>query len=78
MRNPALESYDARRAAYDLKKLRAKSLLKKVTMSHRCFLPPESVRPVGALVTIREKLLRPILAGVGKPKQGQTQKLEYP
>ena len=69
MRNPALENYDVRRAAYDLKKLRAKSLLEKVADSHRYFVSPEALRSIGALVTIREKLLRPILAGVNKPSQ---------
>jgi len=73
-RTPTLENYDARRAAYDLKKLRAKSLLGKVADSHRYFIPPDAIRSIGALVTIREKLLRPILAGVGKPRQGRKPK----
>lgn len=74
MRIPALENYHARRAAYDLKKLRAKSLTGKVADSHRYFISPEAIRSIGALVTIREKLLRPILAGVGKPKLGRKPK----
>jgi len=74
MRNPTLENYDARRAAYDLKKLRAKSLLGKVGDSHRYFISPEAIRSIAALVTLREKLLRPLLAGVGKPRQGRKPK----
>jgi hypothetical protein len=74
MRNPTLENYDARRAAYDLKKLRAKSLLGKVGDSHRYFISPEAIRSIAALVTLREKLLRPLLAGIGKPRQGRKPK----
>jgi hypothetical protein len=74
MRKPNLANYDARRAAYDLKKLRAKSLIDKVADSHRYFVSPEAIRSIAALVTIREKLLRPILAGIGKRKLGRKPK----
>jgi hypothetical protein len=67
-------NYDARRAAYDLKKLRAKNLLIKVADSRRYSIPPEAIRTIGALVILREKVLRPILAGVGKPKMGRKPK----
>jgi len=67
-------SYDARRAAYDLKKLRGKSLVEKVAKSHRYRIPPPAVRTIGALVILREKILRPILAGAGKPKMGRKPK----
>jgi hypothetical protein len=70
MQNPDLANYDTRKAAYDLKKLRAKSLLLKVADSHRYIVEPEATRSIAALVTIREKLLRPILAGVGKTVRG--------
>jgi len=39
MRNPALENYDARRAAYDLKKLRVKSLLGHAAVLSTCSRP---------------------------------------
>ena len=63
--------YPARRAAYDLKKLRGKDLVSKVSKSHRYRIPPQAVRTMGALVILREKILRPILAGLGKPKMGR-------
>jgi hypothetical protein len=66
--------YDARRAAYDLKKLRAKNLLTKVADSRRYSIPPQAIRTIAALVILREKVLRPILAGVGKPKMGRKPK----
>jgi hypothetical protein len=63
--------YDARRAAYDLKKLRAKNLVTKLGSSRRYSIPSQAIRIIGALVILREKVLRPILAGVGKRKTGR-------
>ena len=72
---PATDSsYDPRRAAYDLRKLRGKELLSKVPDSRRYFIPQQAVRTIAALVILREKILRPILAGVGKPKMGRKPK----
>ena len=67
-------SYDPRRAAYDLRKLRGKELVSKVPDSRRYFIPQQAVRTIAALVILREKILRPILAGVGKPKMGRKPK----
>jgi hypothetical protein len=67
----ALLPYDARRAAYDLKKLRAKNLLTRLGHSRRYSVPSEAIRIIGALVILREKVLRPILAGVGMRKTGR-------
>jgi len=72
--SPTDPPYDARRAAYDLKKLRAKNLLTKLADSRRYLIPPQAIRTIGALVILREKVLRPILAGVGKPKMGRKPK----
>ena len=71
IRDAALPQYDARRAAYDLKKLRAKNLLTKLGHSRLYSVPSEAIRIIGALVILREKVLRPILAGVGKRKTGR-------
>jgi len=72
---PATDSnYDPRRAAYDLRKLRGKELVSKVPDSRRYFIPQQAVRTIAALVILREKILRPILAGVGKPKMGRKPK----
>lgn len=60
--------YDARRASYALKKLRGKELVVKVAGSHRYQVPPSAARILAALVILREKVLRPILAGVNQPK----------
>lgn len=61
-------NYDSRRAAYDLKKLRGKDWVRKIDGSRRYYVPPEAVRQMGALVILREQILRPMLAGVCKPK----------
>ena len=62
----SIPNYDARRAAYDLKKLRGKNLLSKVAKSRRYCIPAEAIRTIAALVILREKVLRPILAGITK------------
>jgi len=74
MRDSTLLQYDARRAAYDLKKLRAKNLLTKLGNSHRYSIPSQAICIIGALLILREKVLRPILAGVGKRKTGRKPK----
>ena len=56
--------YDARRAAYDLKKLRGKNLVSKIAKSRRYEVPSSAIRTMGALVLLREKVLRPILSAV--------------
>jgi len=63
--------YHSRRAAYDLKKLRGKNLITQVAGSGRYLVPSPALRTIAALVILREKLLGPILAGVGKPKVGR-------
>lgn len=74
MRKTTVPDYDPRRATYDLKKLRSKDLLIKAVNSRRYQVPPPAVRMIAALVILREKILRPILAGTGKPRMGRKPK----
>ena len=67
----SMPNYGTRQAAYDLKKLRAKNLLTRVGKSRRYCIPPAAIRAVAALVILREKVLRPILAGVAKTTTGR-------
>ena len=55
--------YTPRQASYDLKKLRGKGLIEKIegTRSYQC--PPEAIRTIMAVVALREKVIKPILAG---------------
>jgi hypothetical protein len=62
--------YTSRQAAYDLKKLRGKNLVRKIKNSRRYEPVPEELREMAALLVLREKVLKPILAGAGKPKRG--------
>lgn len=64
---PALSGYDARRAAYDLKKMRGKDLVTRIERSHRYQLLPDGVATITALVVLREEVLRPLLAATRYP-----------
>jgi hypothetical protein len=54
--------YGARRAAYDIKKLRAKDMVRKIGKSRRYEPEPEGLRALTALLVLREKIIRPLLA----------------
>lgn len=60
--------YGARRAAYDIKKLRAKGMVRKIGKSRRYEPLPEGLRAITALVVLREKVIRPLLAASGRPE----------
>lgn len=57
------QPYTARQASYDLKKLRAKGLVKKLPGTRRYECPLEGLRTILAVVVLREKVIKPILAG---------------
>jgi len=54
--------YGPRRAAYDIKKFRAKGMIRKVGKSRRYEPVPEGLRAITALLILREKVIRPLLA----------------
>ena len=54
--------YGARRAAYDIKKLRGKDMVRKIGASRRYEPLHEGLRAMTALVVLREKVIRPLLA----------------
>jgi hypothetical protein len=65
------ESYTIRQAAYDLRKLRGKQLADKLGRTRRYHIPPDAVRAIIALVTLRDHVIAPILAGVRSPRVGR-------
>src|SRR3990170_2670976 len=67
--------YTARQAAYDLKKLRGKNMLRKIDNSRRYEPIPEGRQTMTALFILREKVIKPVLAGAGKTRRGR--KLKY-
>ena len=72
---PASE-YGARRAAYDIKKLRGKDMVRKIGVSRRYEPRHQGLRALTALVVLREKVIRPLLAASTQPSP--TPKLSNP
>jgi hypothetical protein len=68
MSEPPESAYGARRAAYDIKKLRAKGMVSKIGKSRRYESVPEGLRSLTALLVLREKVIRPLLAASGQPQ----------
>jgi hypothetical protein len=60
-------SYTTRQAAYDLRKLRGKQLVDKPARTRRYRVPTLAARIITALLTLRDHVIGPILAGVTNP-----------
>jgi len=63
-------SYTVSQAVYDLRKLRGKQLITKPGRSRRYHLPPHAARTITALLTLRDQVIAPILAGIRSPRMG--------
>ncbi len=66
--------YTIRQAAYDLRKLRGKRLIDKPGRSRRYQLPAHAARSITALLSLRDHVIAPILAGVRSPRMGRKPK----
>jgi len=62
--------YTSRQAAYDIRKLRAKRLVKKIKKSRRYQPTPDGLRAMAALGVLRDKVIKPLLAANLKTKRG--------
>jgi hypothetical protein len=64
--------YGPRRAAYDLKKLRAKNMVRRIGHSRRYEATPSGLRAMAALVALRNHVIQPLLASAmnRKPSRG--------
>jgi hypothetical protein len=60
--------YGARRAAYDIKKLRGKAIVHKIGNSRRYESIPQGLQALAALLLLREKIIRPLLAASSRPQ----------
>jgi hypothetical protein len=60
--------YGARRAAYDIKKLRGKAIVRKIGNSRRYEPTLEGLRALTALLVLREKIIQPLLAASCQPQ----------
>ena len=63
--------YTIRQAAYDLRKLRGKALVVKTGHSRRYHVPPSAARTIAALLTLRDQVIAPVIAGVRSPRMGR-------
>jgi hypothetical protein len=72
MTGQAESEYGPRRAAYDIKKLRAKGMVTRIGKSRRYETVPEGIRSLTALLVLREKIIRPLLAASGQPAPSGT------
>ncbi len=68
MSGEAESAYGPRRAAYDLKKLRGKGMVRKIGSSRRYETDANGLRAMTALVVLREKVIRPLLAASQRPE----------
>jgi hypothetical protein len=67
-------AYTSREAVYDLKNLRGKNVIRRIGKSHRYEIVPAGLRAVTALLVLREKVIKPVLAGAGKARRGRKPK----
>jgi hypothetical protein len=61
--------YDARRAAYDLKKLRGKQIVRRIAKSQRYEPIPDGLKTLAALMVLRDKAIKPLLAAAQRLRQ---------
>ena len=64
--------YSARRAAYDRKKLRGKNMVRRIGKTRRYESLPKELRAMAALVVLRNKAIKPLLAAAQqlRPSRG--------
>lgn len=63
------DGYRPRQAAYDLKKLRGKDLVTRIGKSHRYEPTSKGLRILAGLMTLRDKLIQPLLASTAPLKR---------
>jgi len=77
-RRKRIVGFTPRQAAYDLRKLRGKGLVERLGTSRRYQVVSAAFSTVAALLIIREKVLKPVLAGAAKPRRGPRPKSMTP
>ncbi len=69
------DGYTTPQAGYDLRKLRGKQLVDKPGRTRRYHVPLSAARTISALLTLRDHVIAPILAGVRSPRMGRKPKI---
>jgi hypothetical protein len=67
-------SYTARQAAYDLAKLRGKQTVERIDRSRRYRPSAGGIRTLAGLLILREKVIKPVLAGIRRASIGAAPK----
>jgi hypothetical protein len=73
-----LAGYNGRKAAYDLRKLRGKVLVERIGHTRRYRVRCPGIRTLAGLLILREKVLKPVLAGLYRPKRGRPPSTVHP
>jgi hypothetical protein len=60
-------TYSARNAAYDIAKMVGKNLVRRIERSRRYAVDPPGLRTLCAYLLLREKVIKPLLAGIVRP-----------
>ena len=68
MTGQAPQNYTVRQGAYDLRKLRGKQLVIKPGRTRRYHVPELAARTIAALLTLRDKVIAPLIAGIQTPR----------
>jgi hypothetical protein len=71
MTGQTTNDYSTRHASYDLRKIRGKHLVDKPGRTRRYHVPPDAARTITALLTLRDQVIAPIIAGVRSPRLGR-------
>jgi hypothetical protein len=73
-----LRRYDARKAAYDLRKLRGKALVERIAETRRYRIRRPGIQTLAGLFVLREKIIKPVLSGSCRPKVGRPPQSLHP
>jgi hypothetical protein len=68
------QDYSIRQGAYDLRKLRGKQLVVKPGRTRRYHVPEAAARTITALLTLRDQVIAPLIAGIRTPRRGRPPK----
>jgi hypothetical protein len=66
--------YSNRQAAYDLKKIRCKAFVQRIRESRRYTIPRKGFETLAGALILRDKVIKPVLAGLARPRQGRRPK----
>jgi len=67
-------SYAPRHASYDLSKLRGKELVERIQRSRRYRIRQHGIQILAGMLILREKVIKPVLAGIGRHRLGRPPK----